>query len=44
VVTAIGDDPNLTGRQRQALVEVYTAMTEATVARRRRGRSEPAPS
>jgi transcriptional regulator with XRE-family HTH domain len=44
VVTAIGDDPNLTGRQRQALVEVYTAMTEATIARRRRGRSEPAPS
>jgi transcriptional regulator with XRE-family HTH domain len=43
VVTAIGEDPNLTARQRQALIEVYTAMTEATTARRRRGRAEPAP-
>jgi transcriptional regulator with XRE-family HTH domain len=43
VVTAIGADPNLTARQRQALVEVYTAMAEATLARRRRGRAEPAP-
>jgi transcriptional regulator with XRE-family HTH domain len=44
VVTAIGEDPNLTARQRQALVEVYTAMTEATLARRRRTRTEPVPS
>jgi transcriptional regulator with XRE-family HTH domain len=42
VLTAISEDPNLTSRQRQALVEVYTAMTEATTTRRRRGRSEPA--
>ena len=38
VVAAIGEDPDLTVRQRQALIEVYTALTEATVARRRRGR------
>jgi transcriptional regulator with XRE-family HTH domain len=43
VVTAIGADPNLTARQRRALVEVYTAMADATLARRRRGRAEPAP-
>jgi transcriptional regulator with XRE-family HTH domain len=38
VVVAIGRDPDLTARQRQALIEVYTALTEATAARRRRGR------
>jgi transcriptional regulator with XRE-family HTH domain len=39
VVAAIEADPDLTARQRQALVEVYTALTEVTVARRhRRGR------
>ncbi|GAA1039723.1 hypothetical protein GCM10009557_59140 [Virgisporangium ochraceum] len=38
VVAAIDEDPGLTGRQRQALAEVYTAMVEATAARRRRGR------
>jgi transcriptional regulator with XRE-family HTH domain len=37
VLAAIEEDPDLTNRQRQALVEVYTALTEATVARRRRG-------
>lgn len=42
VLAAIGADPNLTARQRQALVEVYTAMAEATATRRRRGRREPA--
>jgi transcriptional regulator with XRE-family HTH domain len=36
VLAAIADDPNLTVRQRHALVEVYTALTEATIARRRR--------
>lgn len=39
VVAAIDEDPDLTARQRQALVEVYTALTEATIARRRRGRA-----
>jgi transcriptional regulator with XRE-family HTH domain len=39
VVTAIGADPDLTARQRQALVTAYTAMAEATVARRRRGQA-----
>jgi transcriptional regulator with XRE-family HTH domain len=39
VVAAIGEDPDLTARQRQALIEVYTALTETTVARRRRGRT-----
>jgi transcriptional regulator with XRE-family HTH domain len=38
VVGAIGADPDLTTRQRQALIDVYEAFTEATVARRRRGR------
>jgi transcriptional regulator with XRE-family HTH domain len=37
VLAAIAEDPNLTARQRQALVEVYTALTETTIARRRRG-------
>jgi transcriptional regulator with XRE-family HTH domain len=39
VVVAIEDDPDLTARQRQALIEVYLALTEVTVARRRRGRA-----
>ena len=39
VVAAIHQDPDLTARQRQALIEAYTAMTEVTVAHRRRGRS-----
>jgi transcriptional regulator with XRE-family HTH domain len=38
VLAAIAVDPNLTARQRQALEEVYTALTEATIARRRRRR------
>lgn len=42
VVAAIEADPDLTARQRQALIESYTAMTELTVARRKRGR-RPAP-
>lgn len=37
VVEAIEDDPDLTTRQRQALIEVYTALTAVTIARRRRG-------
>lgn len=39
VVAAIQQDPDLTARQRQTLIEVYTALTEVTVARRRRGRA-----
>ena len=42
VVAAIERDPDLTARQRQALVEIYTALTETTVARRRRGRAPDA--
>ena len=42
VIVAIDHDPDLTTRQRQALVEIYTALTEATVARRRRGRDRDA--
>ena len=42
VVAAINEDPDLTARQRQALIEVYTALTEVTVARRRRGRAPDA--
>jgi transcriptional regulator with XRE-family HTH domain len=38
VVAAIQRDPDLTARQRQTLIEVYTALTEVTFARRRRGR------
>jgi transcriptional regulator with XRE-family HTH domain len=34
LVAAISHDPGLTARQRRALVEIYTAMTEATAARR----------
>jgi transcriptional regulator with XRE-family HTH domain len=37
VLAAIAADPDLTARQRQALVEVYTALRETTIARRRRG-------
>lgn len=36
VLGAIAADPNLTGAQRQALAEVYRAMTEATITRRGR--------
>jgi transcriptional regulator with XRE-family HTH domain len=36
VVTAIGADPDLTAKQRQALVETYLSFIEATRARRRR--------
>ena len=39
VVAAIERDHDLTTRQRQALIEIYTALTEVTVTRRRRGRS-----
>jgi transcriptional regulator with XRE-family HTH domain len=39
VIAAIDRDPDLTARQRQALIEIYTALTEVTVARRRRGRA-----
>src|SRR6266568_3180780 len=35
------EKPNLTARQRQALAEIYTALTEVTIARRRR-RGRPA--
>jgi transcriptional regulator with XRE-family HTH domain len=38
VVAAIEADPDLTTKQRQALIESYTAMAELTVTRRRRGR------
>jgi transcriptional regulator with XRE-family HTH domain len=38
VVAAIGADPDLTTRQRQALIDVYEAFTETTIVRRRRGR------
>ncbi len=36
VLAAIDEDPDLTARQRQALVEVYLALTGTTRARRRR--------
>jgi transcriptional regulator with XRE-family HTH domain len=35
-VAAISADPGLTARQRRALIEIYTAMTEATASRRNR--------
>ena len=35
-VAAISTDPGLTPRQRRALTEIYTAMTEATAGRRSR--------
>jgi len=41
VLTAIAADPNLTARQRQALTEIYSALTETTIARRRRGEGAP---
>jgi transcriptional regulator with XRE-family HTH domain len=36
LVAAISNDPGLTARQRRALIEIYTAMTEVTAARRNR--------
>ncbi|RZU53237.1 helix-turn-helix protein [Krasilnikovia cinnamomea] len=36
VLAAIAEDPNLTARQRQVLAEVYTALADTTIARRRR--------
>jgi hypothetical protein len=36
LVAAISNDPGLTARQRRALIEIYSAMTEATAARRNR--------
>jgi transcriptional regulator with XRE-family HTH domain len=36
LVAAISADPGLTARQRRALTEIYTAMTEATAGRRSR--------
>ena len=39
VVAAIQRDPDLTAKQRHALIEVYEALTEVTVARRRRHRA-----
>jgi transcriptional regulator with XRE-family HTH domain len=35
LIVAISSDPGLTPRQRRALVEIYTAMAEATAARRK---------
>ncbi|MEU8238998.1 helix-turn-helix domain-containing protein [Actinoplanes missouriensis] len=40
VLDAIAADPDLTAQQRRALGEVYAAMTEVTIARRRE-RTEP---
>jgi transcriptional regulator with XRE-family HTH domain len=37
VIEAIEADPDLTARQRQALIEVYRALIAVTVTRRRRG-------
>jgi transcriptional regulator with XRE-family HTH domain len=39
VIEAINDDPDLTGRQRQALIEVYNAFTGSRTRPRRRRRS-----
>jgi transcriptional regulator with XRE-family HTH domain len=36
LVAAISNDPGLTARQRRALIEIYTAMTEATATHRNR--------
>lgn len=45
VVSAIRADPRLTGRQRQALIEIYEAFLGAAARpRRRRGRPPPAPA
>jgi transcriptional regulator with XRE-family HTH domain len=41
VEAAIREDPRLTGRQRQALLEVYRAFTGAAEPRRRQGHSPP---
>lgn len=35
VVAAINSDPDLTAQQRRTLIDVYTALTEQTMARRR---------
>jgi transcriptional regulator with XRE-family HTH domain len=37
VVAAIEEDPDLTAKQRQALIEMYRALTQVTIANRRRG-------
>jgi transcriptional regulator with XRE-family HTH domain len=42
VVEAIRNDPQLTGRQRQALLEVYRSFTAASRVARRRRPAEPA--
>ncbi|GAA3342308.1 helix-turn-helix transcriptional regulator [Amorphoplanes nipponensis] len=42
MLAAIAADPDLTAHQRRALVEVYTALRETTIARRRRGGGPPA--
>jgi transcriptional regulator with XRE-family HTH domain len=39
VIEAINDDPDLTGRQRQALIEVYNAFTGSRARPRRRRRT-----
>jgi transcriptional regulator with XRE-family HTH domain len=39
MVAAISNDPGLTARQRRALIEIYTAMTETTAVRRNRRNS-----
>jgi transcriptional regulator with XRE-family HTH domain len=39
LIAAISADPGLTARQRRALTEIYTAMTEATAGRRGRRNS-----
>jgi len=36
IIAAISADPGLTAKQRRALMEIYTAMTEATASRRKR--------
>ncbi len=43
VIKAIEEDPDLTARQRLALIEVYDALTQTTIARRRRGRDSDGP-
>jgi hypothetical protein len=37
VVASIEEDPDLTAKQRRALIEMYQALTQVTVANRRRG-------
>ena len=41
VVAAIEEDPDLTTKQRRALIEMYQALTQVTVANRRRGGRAP---